>query len=95
MKSSVCVCVCVGTGVSVCNLPKPLDLSLQSDSKGTQGLRPSLCRDLLHTHMQYAHTYRPVCVHIDIYLQKAKVTHTYKETHTRRADRRASLQAHR
>lgn len=29
------VCVCVGTGVSVCNLPKPLDLSLQRDSGET------------------------------------------------------------
>ena len=46
---SVCVCVCmhvcvcvwrIGAGVSVCDSLKPEDLSLQSDSGGTQGLRP-------------------------------------------------------
>lgn len=39
---------CVGAGVSLCNMPKPLDLSPQSDFNGTKSLRPSHCGDLMH-----------------------------------------------
>lgn len=80
----------------MCNLPKPLDLSLQSGSEGTQGLRPSHCKDLLHVQ---------ACVHISTHI----LTEEHRETCTKsrmtfititqipgdKAISRVSLQVHR